>query len=86
MQTAFSTTMSWKDSSEEIPFCRLKYVEVQGSSKRDASNLPLVENNTVKQIVNRKVASTIWFQPEKVLDEKPRANLALEAQSAVPFF
>lgn len=39
MQTAFSTTMSWKDSSEEIPFYRLKYVEVQGSSKGDASNL-----------------------------------------------
>lgn len=38
MQTAFSTTMSWKDS-EEMPFYRLKYVEVQGSSKGDASNL-----------------------------------------------
>ena len=47
MQTALSTA-SRKDSAEEIPFRRLKYIEVQGSRKRDASNPPLVDQNTVK--------------------------------------
>lgn len=58
----------------------MKYAEVQGSSKKDTINPLLAKTDAA----NRKVASTTWFQPNKVLDEKPWANL--ENQSAVPLF